>query len=143
LQEKCTRFLIDSNLFIAAVKSRWTRSSELLALLLDGPAELVANGALLSEYEKYAMELGAEYIFSYLKSRVILIDQSEEEVERCKPFFPDNQAADIIHAATCLHAGAVLISNDRHFEGIERTGLIEVWTISEAIKNLLPNDKTP
>jgi len=77
--------LIDSNLFIAAVKSRWTRSSELLALLLDGPAELVANKALLSEYEKYAIELGAEYIFSYLKSRVILIDQSEEEVERCRP----------------------------------------------------------
>jgi len=69
------------------------------------------------------------------------IHQSEEEVERCKPFFPDNQAADIVHAATCLHAGAVLISNDRHFERIERAGLIEVWTISEAIKNLLTNDK--
>ena len=44
------------------MKSRWTKSSELLALLLDGPAELVANKALLSEYEKYAIELGAEYI---------------------------------------------------------------------------------
>lgn len=87
------------------MKSRWTKSSELLALLLDGPAELVANKALLSEYEKYAIELRAEYIFSYLKSRVILIDQSEEDVERCKPFFPDNQAADIVHAATCLRKG--------------------------------------
>ena len=62
MQEKCTRFLIDSNLFIAAVKSRWTKSSELLALLLNSPAELVANKALLSGYEKYAIELGAEYI---------------------------------------------------------------------------------
>ncbi len=137
MQEKCTRFLIDSNLFIAAVKGRWTKSSELLSILLDSSIELVANKALLSEYEKYAMELGAEYIFDYLKSRLILIDQSDEEVELCKPFFPDNQAADIVHAATCLHAKAVLISNDRHFEKIGKAGIIEVWTISEAIRKLI------
>jgi len=41
--------LIDSNLFIAAVKSGWTRSSELLSALLDGSAELVASKALLAE----------------------------------------------------------------------------------------------
>lgn len=137
MQEKCTRFLIDSNLFIAAVKGRWTKRSELLSILLDSSIELVANKALLSEYEKYAMELGAEYIFDYLKSRLILIDQSDEEVELCKPFFPDNQAADIVHAATCLHSKAVLISNDRHFEKIGSAGLIEVWTISEAIRKLI------
>jgi predicted nucleic acid-binding protein len=141
LQEKCTRFLIDSNLFIAAVKGRWTKSSELLSMLLDSPIELVANKALLSEYEKYAKELGAEYIFDYLKSRIILVDQSDEEVELCKPFFPNNQAADIVHAATCLHAKAVLISNDRHFEKIRKAGLIEVWTISKAIRELLIDDK--
>jgi predicted nucleic acid-binding protein len=106
LQEKCTRFLIDSNLFIAAVKGRWTKSSELLSMLLDSPIELVANKALLSEYEKYAKELGAEYIFDYLKSRIILVDQSDEEVGLCKPFFPNNQAADIVHAATCLQRAA-------------------------------------
>jgi hypothetical protein len=27
--------------------------------------------------------------------------------------------ADILHAATCLSAGGILISNDRHFEKIE------------------------
>ncbi len=140
MQGKCTRFLIDSNLFIAAVKGRWTKSSELLSILLDSSIELVANKALLSEYEKYAIELGTEYIFDYLKSRLILVDQSDEEVELCKPFFPGNQAADIVHAATCLHAKAVLISNDRHFEKIGKAGLIEVWTISEAIRKLLVDD---
>jgi hypothetical protein len=44
--------LIDSNLFIAAVKSGWTKSSELLSALLDGSAELVANKALLAEYDR-------------------------------------------------------------------------------------------
>ncbi len=64
MPERCTRFLIDSNLFIAAVKSGWTKSSELLSTLLDGSTDLVANKALLAEYEKYAQQLEAEYIFS-------------------------------------------------------------------------------
>jgi len=102
--------------------------------------ELVANRALLSEYEKYAKELDAEYIFDYLKSRLILVDQSDEEVELCRAFFPESQAADIVHAATCLHAKAVLISNDKHFEKIAKAGIIEVWTISKAIREILTDD---
>jgi predicted nucleic acid-binding protein len=133
--------LIDSNLFIAAVKGRWTKSSQLLSILLDSSIELVANKALLSEYEKYARELDAKYIFDYLRSRLILVDQSDEEVELCKPYFPKSQAADVVHAATCLHAKAILITNDRHFEKIGAAGLIEVWTISEAIRKLLIDER--
>jgi len=80
--------LIDSNLFIAAVKSGWTKSSELLSVLLNGSFELVANKSLLVEYEKYAQQLDAQYVFFYMKSRIILTDLSEDEVQRCKPFFP-------------------------------------------------------
>ena len=136
MPERCTRFLIDSNLFIAAVKSGWTKSSELLSALLDGSTE-VANKAPLAEYEKYAQQLEAEYIFSYLKSRIILIDVSEEKVQECRPFFPESQFSDAVHAATCLQSGAILITNDKHFDNIKDVGLISVWTISEAIKNLL------
>jgi predicted nucleic acid-binding protein len=137
LPERCTRFLIDSNLFIAAVKSGWTKFSELLSALLDGSAELVANKALLAEYEKYAQQLEAEYIFLYLKSRIILISVSDEEIQRCKLFFPESQFSDAVHAATCLQSGALLITNDKHFDKIKDDGLIRVWTISEAIRNLL------
>ena len=45
--------------------------------------------------------------------------------------------ADVVHAATCLHTGAVLISNDAHFDGIKEVGIIEVWSITDAIKKLL------
>ena len=137
MPERCTRFLIDSNLFIAAVKNGWTKSSELLSVLLDGSFELVANKSLLAEYEKYAEQLDAQYIFFYMKSRIILTDQSEDEVQRCKPFFPESQASDVVHAATCLHTAAVLITNDKHFDKIRDAGLIGVWSISEAIENLL------
>jgi predicted nucleic acid-binding protein len=55
----------------------------------------------------------------------------------CLPLFPEGQYADVLHAATSMSARAVLISNDRHFEKIRNAGLIEVWTISEAMVRLL------
>jgi predicted nucleic acid-binding protein len=33
----------------------------------------------------------------------------------CRPFFPESQYADIVHAATCLEAGAIIVTNDAHF----------------------------
>ena len=77
LPERCTRFLIDSNLFIAAVKNGWTKSSKLLSVLLDGSFELVANRSLLAEYEKYAQQLDAEYVFFY--NRTYAVDTFNNE----------------------------------------------------------------
>jgi hypothetical protein len=47
-----------NNVFIAAVKHKWTKSMELIYHLLDSPAELFANELLIFEYEKYAKTLG-------------------------------------------------------------------------------------
>ena len=41
-----------------------------------------------------------------------------------------------MHAATCLQAKAVLITNDRDFDRIKESGIIEVWSIREAIRRL-------
>ena len=68
---------------------------------------------------------------------MILIEQSEQEICKCRQFFSPDAAADIIHATACLHARAILISNDAHFKGISEAGIIEVWTIAEAIERLL------
>ena len=40
-------------------------------------------------------------------------------------------------ASTCLKAEAVMITNDKHFDKIKKAGLIRVWSISEAIRELL------
>ena len=66
-----------------------------------------------------------------------MVEQSGEDIMRCKPFFPTIASADIIHAATCLSVNAILISNDAHFKAIKEADLIEVWTISDAIEKLL------
>jgi len=100
---------------------------------------LDTNEALISEYRKYAGDLG-EYgllLLDQLLQKVVVLEISDETIARCKPLFPEGQDADILHAATCLSAGGILISNDRHFEDIRQARIIEVWTISEAIAKML------
>jgi predicted nucleic acid-binding protein len=129
--------LIDTNLFVAAVKSGKTKSTELLVNLIEGTWELVADDILISEYERYALKFEAHGFFELIRRRVIVIEQSEEDILKCKPYFPAGSGADVVHAATCLHTGAVLISNDAHFDSIKEVDIIEVWSITDAIKKLL------
>lgn len=137
MPDKNTRFLIDTNLFVAASKSGWTKSTDLLITLLEGPWDLVADNMLISEYERYAEKFDASDLLALLKLKIIVIEQSEEDVAACKPFLSEGAAADTVHAATCLHTGAILISNDAHFDRIRDSGIIEVWKISEAIERIL------
>ena len=140
MPDRSTRFLIDTNLFVAAIKRGRMRSTELLLVLLEGPWELVADDILVSEYQKYAKKFEADAFLKILQSKMVVIEQSEEDILACKPFFPPAEGADIVHAATCLHAGAILISNDTHFKRIKEEGLIDVWSISDAIKRLLDDE---
>lgn len=131
------KFLIDTNLFIAAVK-KWICSTDLLIYLLTGhEIELIANDVLLCEYRKYALELDAMDLLELIYSEVRIVNPSEESIIKCKPYFPETVAADVVHAATCMQFGATIISNDKHFDKIKKQGIIEVWKISDGIKKLL------
>jgi len=51
-RRKSKRFLVDANVFIAAFKSGWTKTTELLLeLLTNEEYELVGNSALLGVRE--------------------------------------------------------------------------------------------
>lgn len=52
------RSILDNVVFIAVVKHKWTKRTELIYHLLDSSAELFANEFLIFEYEKYAKTLG-------------------------------------------------------------------------------------
>jgi hypothetical protein len=57
--------LLDTNVFIAAAKKGWTKTTDLVLRLIDGEEELIANDALIGEYRKYAGGLGENgHIFS-------------------------------------------------------------------------------
>jgi predicted nucleic acid-binding protein len=137
LPARSSRFLLDSNVFIAAVKRGWTKSTELIYYLLNSPAELFANELLIFEYEKYAKTLGTHELLGYLKKAVIRVNPSQEEIDTCAAFFPESELSDIVHAATCLYADAVLITNDNHFNKIKKAEIIEVWSSAQAIERFL------
>ena len=86
------RFLVDTNLFIAAIKNpkRETASLRLLMELTDDTTiVLIGNEFLIMEMEKYAQ------VFESKRGKEIL-----------RSYFPKDELIDIYHAATCLQEGS-------------------------------------
>ncbi len=103
----------------------------------DATIVLIGNEFLIMEMEKYAQvfesKRGKE-ILRKLMDKTEVMDVDEKFLHLCKSYFPEHQLIDIYHAATCLQEGAVLITNDRHFDRINAEKIIEVWSISKAIE---------
>ena len=144
------RFVVDTNVFVSAIKpfSRRSRTARtdtgslalLMRLITDTELELFGSLWLLDEYKRLAEDLNSEtseLILGRLTGKMReVIEIGEEAVAQCRPYLPEQEAADILHVATCLQSRAVLITNDRDFDRIKESGLIEVWGISEAIRKL-------
>ena len=135
-------FLLDTNVFVAAVKHP-TGESATLRLLLDvlrrGDIALVGNDLWLEEMLRYAeafhSETAAQLVAALIgKTRFVRVDATFRAV--CRRFMTTPDPADILHAATCLQERAVLVTNDRHFDRIREEGIVEVWDITKAIRSL-------
>jgi len=145
LQKK--RFLLDTNVFIAAFKSGYTKTTQLVLKLLSDPGiELVVNSVLLEEYKSWLNKLSsklprireqAEILYTLITSKAVLVEPNHHHIEQCKPFIPESEYADLYHAATCLKANAILVTNDKDFDRIAETGTIKVWSVTRAMRELL------
>lgn len=80
----------------------------------------------------FESERGSE-ILQKLIDKMGVVDVNEKFLRLCKYYFPEDELIDMYHAATCLQADAILITNDRHFDKINDDKIIEVWSISKAI----------
>jgi len=144
------RFLLDTNVFIAAFKLGFTKTTHLILKLLSDPSiELVVNSVLLEEYRSWLNKLSsklphireqAEILYTLITSKAVLIEPDHNHIEQCKPYIMENEYADLYHAATCLKANAILITNDKDFDKIAKVGIIKVWSITKAIKELLKEE---
>lgn len=133
--------MIDTNVFISAIKN--PRKGGALNLLLkiigNSNVHLVGNELLVEEMLRYAQLLKSETalaIVSSLLSKMEVVEVKKNYRRACKPYIATPDKADILHGATCLQTDSILITNDRHFNKIKEAGIIEVWSISKAIKNL-------
>jgi len=136
-------FLLDTNVFIAAVKDpeRQTSTFQLLLKIIKDPSiKLLGNVLLAREMGRYAelfKSKRAAVLISALLAKMELVMVPKSYIKLCKTYIRTPDKADVLHAATCLQTGAVLITNDKHFDRIKREGVIEVLSVSEAIKELL------
>ncbi|MCP8316161.1 MAG: PIN domain-containing protein [archaeon] len=150
LGKSIKRFVIDTNVFVAAVKPfskpapQMRRDMKTLSLLTklitDEDTELIGNSRLVGEYSQLAEELNSKtsrLILQQLITKMKIIEVDEKALRRCKPYLPNKESADVIHATTCLQTKAVLITNDTDFNKIKESGIIKVWSIGEAIRKIL------
>ena len=94
-RKRSRKFLLDTNVFIAAFKSGITKTTELLIELLSNPEyELIANTVLLQEYRRWLDKLSkqlpnlrerAKLLYILIMNKITLVEPSKEHLEKCKP----------------------------------------------------------
>lgn len=136
-------FLLDSNVFIAAIKDP-KKHTETLRLIIkiieDQDIKLIGNSLLVEEMLRYAellkSQTAATIVASLLaKTRIVHVSENYRKI--CKAYLRTPDKADILHASACLQTNSILITNDRHFDKMRNEGIIRVWSITEAIRKLL------
>lgn len=136
-------FLLDTNVFISAIKEprRQTETLRLILHIIEEPSiGLVGNDLLVEEMARYSELLKSETAATLLHTLIAkmeIVNVLENYLKICKFYIETPDKADILHAATCLQKNAVLVSNDHHFNRIRDEGIIKVWNTTEALKKLL------
>jgi len=135
-------FLLDTNVFVAAVKPP-RRETATLRLVLEflrrEDLALVGNDLWLEEMLRYAEEFRSETasrLVSALVEGTRFVHVRENFRAVCRGYITTPDPADVLHAATCLQEGAILVSNDRHFNRIRDERIVEVWDIAKALRSL-------
>ncbi len=133
-------FLLDTNVFVAAVKHPRRETATLrflLGLLARTDVTLVGNPFWVEEMLRYAEAFRSEtatWLVGALLARTRVVRVERNFVTVCATYVSTPDVADILHAATCLQERAVLVTNDRHFDRIRDAGVVEVWSITEAVR---------
>ena len=99
--------------------------------------ELVGNPYWVEEMLRSAEEFRSEtatWLISALVKRTRIAGAARNFVKVCAEYVTTPDRADVMHAATCLREHAILISNDRHFDRIRDAGVLEAWSIADAIR---------
>ena len=136
-------FLLDTNVFISAIKEpkKQTDTLKLIIKIIGEPRfALVGNYLLAYGLLRYAELLKSETaaaLLATLLSKMQVVDVSKNYRKICKRYIKTPDRADILHAATCLQTRAILITNDRHLDRIRDEGIIQVWNVSKAIRELI------
>lgn len=132
--------MIDTNVFISAVKKPRGDTLQLLLRIIDDPEiELVGNDLLLEEMVRYGRLFKSEtalLIMGSIINKMGIVRVKDNYIKACRPYISAQSLIDIMHAATCLQTDSILVTNDKDFNDIKDRGIIQIWNIAEALKSL-------
>ena len=132
--------IIDTNVLIAALRSRRGASFELLRQVGDARWRLHCSTALLLEYEEVARRQAAELWAQPEQVEDVLdflaANAQEHAISfRWRPLLPDPDDDFIVELAVSAGARYIVTHNVRNFAGVERFG-IEIVTPAQMLLKL-------
>jgi putative PIN family toxin of toxin-antitoxin system len=135
---KPLQIVIDTNVFIAALRSQYGASYKLFMLLGSGKFEINLSVPLAIEYEEAAKQLIGK---TSLRGRDIedILDYVCSVANRRKvyylwrPFLIDPKDDMVLEVAVEAGCGIIVTYNKAHFEGVKRFG-IRVLTAPEFLR---------
>lgn len=132
--------VLDTNVLVAALRSRRGASFELLRLVADGRWQLHLSTALLLEYEEIARREAQHFWIHPERIEDVLeflaASASEHAISfRWRPFLNDPDDDFILELAVAAGVRYVVTHNVRNFAGVQRFG-IEAITPAEMLSKL-------
>jgi len=135
---KPLQIVIDTNVFIAALRSQYGASYKLFMLLESGKFEINLSVLLAIEYEEAAKQLigktslrgrDIEDILEYVCS----VANRRKVYYLWRPFLIDPKDDMVLELAVGAGCGFIVTYNKAHFEGVKRFG-IRVLTAQEFLQ---------
>lgn len=134
------QIVLDTNVLIAALRSRRGASSKLLTLVGTGRFEVHISVALVLEYEevlmRYRVELGlSQDDVADLVDALCSLASPQEVHFHWRPYLHDPDDDFLLDLAVAARCGYIITFNQRHFAGVERFA-ITVMTPGEFLKSI-------
>ena len=134
------RIVIDTNVFISAIRSQYGASYRLLNLIDSGKFHVFISATLILEYEEVALRLlhqtnltpnRLEAILDYIS----LVAYSQKIYYLWRPLLRDADDDMILELAIAGQCDAIITFNTKHFSGAERFG-VQVLTPKQFLKQI-------
>lgn len=132
--------VLDTNVFIAGLRSRRGASYRLLDLLETKVFVPVLSDSLIAEYESVGVRVLAPVGFNPINIRdavdvVIACGRYSDVYFKLRPALPDPGDESILELAFSAGSIPIVTFNTKHFRGAERYG-VEVLTPAEFLERL-------
>jgi putative PIN family toxin of toxin-antitoxin system len=122
------RIVIDTNVFIAALRSRQGRSNRLISLVGASRFETVISVPLILEYEDVALRQIESLVYSVGEVQEIIdficwAGEPRAIYYLWRPFLPDAKDDLVLEVAVAGRCDTIVTFNRRDFRGSEQFGL--------------------